>query len=531
MVSALADWIASPAGIAALIGWTVLAAAALFWLAARLPGANAAQHDDIVWRVFRNSMIPIVSQIMVRVVDLLVAIALLRLLGPTGNGQYALAVVVWLYVKTISDFGLSLLATREVARDASLVGRIVGETTVFRWLVLLGTALPVALYVGLSTASGSMAHASALAIVILYLSIVPSSYAEAINAALNGLERMQLAAIINIGVSLIRAPLAVALGASALGVPGVALAALITSAFTAIAFHRALGSVSDTTITWWTSLGRLRFYLRESWPLLVNALLVSLFFRVDVFIISAFRGDAALGIYDAAYKLINLMTIIPAYATLAVFPLLTRRAGDPAALERAQRTTTYSLVLVAWIIVVILSALSEPAIRILAGADYLPEAALLLRILIWFAPLSFINGVFQYVLVAVNEQRKLVPAFIAAVVFNFGANLVLVPMWGARASAAITIATEVVILTALLVMIRQAHIRIDIRRTLTRTWRPTVAGGVAAASALMLRDQPILALVVASIIFIVLALVTRVVDQEEKELIRRIIARGSAVSS
>src|SRR5690606_22348917 len=157
------------------------------------------------------------------------------------------------------------------------------------------------------------------------------------------------------------------------------------------------------------SLNRARFsyYARASWPLLINALLVSLFFRVDVFIIAAFKGDAALGIYDAAYKLINLMTIIPAYATLAVFPLMTQRAGDPAALERAERVTTYTLVTIAWMVVFSLTALSDVAVQVLAGDEYLPEAALLLRILIWFAPVSFLNGVLQYVLVAANEQRRL----------------------------------------------------------------------------------------------------------------------------
>lgn len=526
MASAFADAISSPIGIVAIGVWAILTTVALMLFAKRLAPREGIAQGNTVQRVFRNSAVPIASQILVRIIDLIVAIALLRLLGPTGNGQYALAVVVWLYVKTISDFGLALLATREVARDHTLIGAIVGETTIFRWMVLLATAIPVGIYVGTSLTADVMAVQSALAILFLYLSIIPSSYGESANAALNGLERMEIAAVINIGVSLVRAPLAIALGASALGVPGVAIAALVTSLLSAAAFHAALRSIVEFRPRWRLERSRMRYYGRESWPLLINALLVSLFFRVDVFIIAAVRGDAALGIYDAAYKLVNLMTIIPAYATLAVFPLMTQRAGDPAALARAERVTTYTLVTVAWVIVFTITALSDVAIRILAGSEYLPEAALLLRILVWFAPVSFLNGVLQYVLVAANQQRRLVPAFVAAVVFNFGANMVLVPTYGARASAALTMFTEVVIFTTLVIVSRNTAIAIHPVDVLRRIWRPSVAGITAALVALALRDQALIALLASSATFLVLALLVRVIGPDERDLARRLVARN-----
>jgi O-antigen/teichoic acid export membrane protein len=525
VASLLSDWITSLPGIIAIACWSLLATAAMVVFAARLKDLVVRSQSNTVQRVFRNSAIPIASQILVRIVDLIVAIALLRLLGPAGNGQYAIAVVVWLYVKTISDFGLALLTTREVARDRTAMSAIVGETTIFRWLVLLATAVPVLIYVSASLSMDTLAIESALAILLLYLSIIPASYAESSNAALNGIERMEVAAVINVGVSVIRAPLAVALGASALGVPGVAIAALLTSLLSAYVFHLALRSVTAARPRWSLSRARIRFYASESWPLLINSLLVSLFFRVDVFIIAAYRGDAALGIYDAAYKLINLMTIIPAYATLAVFPLMTQRAGEPAALARAQSITTYALVSVAWIIVVVLTAMSTFAVRILAGEEYLPEAALLLRILIWFAPISFINGVFQYVLVAMNQQRRLVPAFVAAVTFNFLGNMLLVPIYGARASAALTICTEIVIFAALVVVARQASIGINLPGVIRRVWRPSLAGVLATVTALYFRDQALVALTSGLIVLASVGLLVNVIGEDERELFRRLRTR------
>ena len=56
----------------------------------------------------------------------------------------------------------------------------------------------------------------------------------------------------------------------------------------------------------------------------------------------------------------------------------------------------------------------------------MPESAWTLQVLIWFLPFSFVNGVTQYVLIAVDRQRFLTIAFLIATAFNLVANLVLI---------------------------------------------------------------------------------------------------------
>lgn len=519
------DALASPLAIGLALGWSALVTIGLVWLARVAGGRSAGDEPDVVRRVLRNSAVPIASQFVIRGVDLFVAIALLRLLGPERNGAYAVAVIVWLYVKTISDFGLSLLATRDIARDPAAAGGVIGATTALRWLVLVLAAVPVGAYALLGREAGTLTPETVLTIVVLYLSIVPSSFGEAVNAALNGLERMDLAAGLNVGVALVRAPLAVVLGATTLGIVGVALAALVAASCSAVLLLVAYRGLDGPRIGWRVGRGALWRYARESWPLLVNALLVNLFFRVDVFIVQAERGDTALGIYDASYKLINLLTIVPAYATLAVFPVLARRADDHAALRAAQRVTSYALVTIAWVAVCGVTALAGVAIRVLAGQAYLPEAAVLLRILIWFAPLSFLNGAAQYALVAAGRQRRIVPAFAAAVAFNLSANLLFVPRYGARAAAITTVLTEVVILAALVALTHGRPFAVLDAAALRRLWRPTLAGAAGALLALALRGQPLLALAAGLLAFGALALVTDVFGVEERALARRALPR------
>ena len=65
----------------------------------------------------------------------------------------------------------------------------------------------------------------------------------------------------------------------------------------------------------------------ESLPLMINHLLATIFFRIDVFILQPTWGDKSVGYYNAAYKYIDGINVIPQYFTLAIFPLMSRFAA------------------------------------------------------------------------------------------------------------------------------------------------------------------------------------------------------------
>jgi O-antigen/teichoic acid export membrane protein len=88
------------------------------------------------------------------------------------------------------------------------------------------------------------------------------------------------------------------------------------------------------------------------------------------------------------------------------------------------------------------------------GPGFLPDSAIALRILIWFLPLSFFNGLTQYVLIAIGRQARITLAFACAALFNVGANLLLVPRYSYVAAAWITIVSEVVLLVPFLLALR-----------------------------------------------------------------------------
>ena len=186
-----------------------------------------------------------------------------------------------------------------------------------------------------------------------------------------------------------------------------------------------------------------RDMLRESGPLMLNHLLVTVLWRISQFALPFFVGATALGLYSPGVAWLDGLNVIPGYFTAAIFPLMSRyaRSGTDS-LVKAYRLAVQILFMTALPLAVFFSFASTVLINIQSGAAYLPGAAIALRIMIWSIPIGFINSVTQYALIAVNRQRFLTKAFIIGVAFTAAANLIFVPRYGHLAAAAILLPAE-----------------------------------------------------------------------------------------
>ena len=195
-----------------------------------------------------------------------------------------------------------------------------------------------------------------------------------------------------------------------------------------------------------------RHMLQQAFPLMLNGLLINIFFRFDQFIIEHYRRNDV-QVYEAAYKVINVTQIITPSVVLALFPAMARAAiHDRPALTRQYRLAVKLLLVLSLPLVAGTIVLATPLINIitLGKNGYLPYSAWALTILILYLPFSFINGVTQYVLIAMNRQGRLAWAIGATALFNVAANLLVVPAIGIYGAALVTVLSEIVLLVPFL---------------------------------------------------------------------------------
>ncbi len=483
-----------------------------------------AEIETPVIRVAKNSILPMATSLLTKLLDLAFALLSLRVLGPTGTGQYGWAITVWLLANTLTDFGLGILVTREVSRARAQANRFLINSAILRFVLWAISLFPVALITAIYLAFFDLASGTALALALLMLGMLPSSLAASLAFLFNAYEKFEYRIAVDFTTRLLAVTLGVIALVAGYGYVGLAVVSIVTNLFTLTMFYLL---VRRTLFVphWEPDRALVRWMFFESFPLMINNLLSSLFFRIDILILKPFKGDTVVGYYQAAYKFVDALNFIPSNFTLAIFPVLSRMAADSR--DAMRRAYILSLKILLWLALPITAGtvfIARELIMIFGGDAYLPDSEIALQVLIWFLPFSFINSVTHYVLIALGQQRFLTKAFMIGVLFNVIANLLVIPPLSYVGAALTTILSEIVLLIPFYYGVRQNLAAVPF---LAIAWQPVVASGVMGLALWWLIAQVgvLLAVPLAGIVYVVVLLALGAVGQDERALLQRMLPR------
>jgi O-antigen/teichoic acid export membrane protein len=302
------------------------------------------------------------------------------------------------------------------------------------------------------------------------------------------------------------------------GLVGLATASFLTNLVTALVLWR-LASVTRVTEPPVAAHGlKPRAWLSEGWPLFINQLLQGLFFKVDALLLPGMAGDLAAGTYAAAYKVSEGAGIVSSSFTLALFPRLSRDTD----LSHAYRLALRLLLQFSFPAAAGVALLSEPIVALVGGRAYLPDSATALAILMCYLPLSYANGLTQYVLIAAGRQRLLTGAFLAGLIFNIVANVLLIPRFGFVGAAWVTVASEIVLLIPF--RMATAAIAPDVS-LLAEARAPILATVLMAPVVWWLRDavHPLFAIPVGAAVYLAALWTLGGIDAQQRRLFTRVV--------
>jgi O-antigen/teichoic acid export membrane protein len=516
-------------GVAALL--PLLGLAVLLWRRYyRDDSANTAR------RVVKNSAVPTATRLLVRAIDMAFALVLYRLLTGTAIGQYDLAaLLVVQYLGTFADFGLGTLLTREVARRPDLGPRYFSTTLLLRWgfalLMLPLAGAIIGLYGGIGAlvpGTQALSPDGTAAILILCLTLFPAAYNNVVTALFNARERLEIPAAVELVTQIVSVFARVGVLLAGGGVVGLAWAAVGTTTLTTLillVFQMRL--LFPPRFEWRWDFART--LLRPAFPLLLNSILINVAFSFDTFILRAFTNDLTVAQYRMPYRVINVALILTPLLTNAIFPLMSRYAQDDrTAFNRAYRLTLQVLLLAAFPIAVATTILAPDLVRLFAGqqeqAQYLGVSDRALAILIWFLPLSYVNGLTQYVLIALNRQSAITRSFAWMAVFNLLANILLIPFFGIYAASVLTVLSEALLYLLFLPLLRREGAAQALGLLI---WRPALAALLMGAAMLVVYPLGWLAAALcAPLVYLVALWLLGGFGAEERALARRVLGRS-----
>jgi O-antigen/teichoic acid export membrane protein len=183
--------------------------------------------------------------------------------------------------------------------------------------------------------------------------------------------------------------------------------------------------------------------LQKAYVIAIYGLLGALGFRIDVVILQMLRGEDEVGLYSAAFKLVEVMHVLPSSLSLVYFPRFSRtfHAGG----IRLTVRLLLRLLLVTMVCGVVLSTLlysvAPHVIRIVYGESFL-ASTFPLRILVFKIFLMFANLPISYALIAIGEERQATLWAAISAAANILANYFLVPIYGIAGSAVASVLAE-----------------------------------------------------------------------------------------
>lgn len=189
-----------------------------------------------------------------------------------------------------------------------------------------------------------------------------------------------------------------------------------------------------------------RRMLVEAVPLGIGAALATLYYKVDIVMLSRLDTFKSVGIYNIGYKFADVLVLLAAAVLTPTMTLLVRAWPTRTDEFRTVCRQVATLFAVGAVFVAVeFALLADTAISLLYGGKYVVGANAA-RLVVTGAVLHSFVLLGYTVMVAAGKQRIYPWVTLAGLVMNVGLNLILIPAMSYRGAALATLMTEVVVL-------------------------------------------------------------------------------------
>lgn len=378
-----------------------------------------------------------------------------RFLGEEGFGVYS-TVAAYAYIFSfVADLGLYSLMVREISRAESPAQERSIASNIFTLRLF---ALACVLFLGfilsfLFSSWYALPKAALLLASFQYLFLSLSQVLVGIFQKHLQIRFLAIAELFGRGVTLVLLLLFL-WQAEHLGVSPVVLA---LSAFT-------LGSLAIVSVSFWGA-GRLvpgltlrvdvslwRQFFRETLPLGIAVVLTALYFRLDTLFLAFFRSSGEVGLYNAAYRILEVLIFFPSAFVGLLMPQLSRFATSlNSNFHRVFRGGLEVLILITFPIAIGLFFEAHPIVTLIAGNEFSSGGGAL-RILSGAVFMIFFAALFSNALIAKKQQKRLAWIYFWGALFNVFSNALIIPRFGFLGAAFTTLLTEFLV-TVLMVFV------------------------------------------------------------------------------
>lgn len=186
--------------------------------------------------------------------------------------------------------------------------------------------------------------------------------------------------------------------------------------------------------------------LKRSWPIGLSIAFGLAYFKADTLILSFVRPQTEVGLYGAAYRVLEILITVPFMYAGVLLPILSNTFAKKET-EKFQKLVTNSIdIMIIFAIPMMVGTwlLGEKIMGLVAGSEFI-ESGRILWILIIAVAAIYINTVFSHIVVAINAQKKMIPIYVIVAIVAVIGYLLFIPNYGIWAAAWLTVASEIAV--------------------------------------------------------------------------------------
>ena len=435
-----------------------------------------------------------------------------RYLGDANYGIFTFSLAFVFTIEIFTDFGLSELTQRSVARDKSLALRYLGN--LLTWKIIVSVVVFIVLFLTINLVKSS--PEVRFTVYLLGFANILRSFKSTLRAFFRAFERFDLDCLT---MYIERASL-LAVGTVVLvlgrGLIFFALVFVIVRVFDLGLTFGILNWKIVKVIPQFNSSFLKKVQL-EALPFGLFSVIITLYSYTDTVMLSFIRTDAEVGWYNAAHKIYEGLTIFPFIICVVLYPRLSqlfvvnKKAHSLLSIRAAKYMFIISLPLLICGVI-----LSRNIVNILFGEQF-QNSVPALQILLLGVVFVFQIRLFQIVLNSIDKQKVVMYVGLMGLIINIFLNLLLIPRYGFRGAAFTTIISELVVFSIYYFYLSRSYFEISIWKL---SLKPLLASFIVGVLVWKFDTLPLILLLSGALgLYLLLLFCFKVFDNEEWNLI------------
>ena len=483
---------------------------------------------NTVQRIAKNTGILLATNIIGRILSFFYIMYTARYLGVEGFGILSFALAFTGIFGVFTDLGLGQLTIREVARDKSLAGKYLANISVMKVILVTVTFGLITFTINLLGYPGEMIKV----VYLIALFVIFESFIEMFNSIFQAFEKMEyqsVGQILNSVLILAGAIFAIKHNFSVIGFAFLYfIASFIVLGYSLIILKWRFSNPFSASLVWAprkieTDWSLWKSIIKKALPFGLTAIFTTIYFKIDTVMLSLMKGNAVVGWYNAAYRLIFVLMLIPTAVVGSVFPVISRLYISSKDSIRLTFEISFKYLLIVGLpIAVGTSILADKIILLIYGKEFV-YSIIALQILIWVAFLMFLTYLLGNTLGAIDKQRKVLEVTGIGAMVNVVLNLLLIPRFSYIGASVTTVVTEGIVFVLLFhFMCKYLH-GIPMHKYIIK---PLLASLIMGISIFYLRGINLLEMIsLAIFIYFAVLYFTRIISKDDINLFVQIFGR------